>query len=67
VATLSDAGLVEPYSDDDGRPSLRLTERGAQVGRALAMAGEDADAGAVLAALLDAQTEERPAPCGRPT
>ena len=45
--------MVEESTDDEGRPSLRLTARGAQMGRALAMVGDDADT--VLAALLDAQ------------
>ena len=56
VAMLSDAGLVEAYVDEGGQPALRLTERGAQMGRALAMSGEDADADAVLAALLESDT-----------
>lgn len=53
VAMLEDAGLIEHHTDD-GKPALRLTERGAQVGRAVAMTGDDAEAEAVLAALLDA-------------
>ena len=55
VDMLTDAGMVEEYTDDDGKPALRLTARGAQVGRALAMAGEDAEPETMLAALLDAQ------------
>jgi hypothetical protein len=34
--------LVEAGSQDDGRPALRLTARGEQVGRAQAVAGENA-------------------------
>jgi hypothetical protein len=48
--------IGEHHVDDDGKPAIRLTERGAQVGRALAMPGEDADAEAVLASVLDAET-----------
>jgi predicted dinucleotide-binding enzyme len=55
VAMLESASMVEQFTDDDGKPSMRLTQRGAQVGRAMAMAGDDADADAVLTALLDAQ------------
>ena len=51
VAMLEDAGLIEQYVDEDGEAALRLTDRGAQVGRALAM---DDDAEALLAALLEA-------------
>ena len=54
VAMLADAGLVEAYVDESGQPALRLTERGAQMGRALAMSGEDADLDAVPAVLLNA-------------
>ena len=53
VDVLVAAGLVE-QSTDEGKPAMRLAERGAQIGRALAMGGEDADPEAVLAALLDA-------------
>jgi hypothetical protein len=53
VAMISEAGLIEAYVNEDGRPALRLTEKGAQMGRALAMAGDDADPEAVLAALLE--------------
>jgi len=41
VSMLEDAGLVEPHVKEDGKDALRLTEKGAQVGRAMAMAGED--------------------------
>ena len=34
---------MEQVTDDDGRASLRLSERGAQLGRAFAMAGDDAE------------------------
>ena len=46
VTMLEEAGLAERHTDEDGRPALRLTDRGAQVGRALAMGGEAADEGA---------------------
>ena len=52
IAMLTDAGLVESYVTEDGAEARRLTERGEQVGRALAMAGDD-DATGVLDALLD--------------
>ena len=55
VDMLTEAGLIEQYTDDDGKPALRLTDQGAQVGRALAMAGGDADPDVVLGALLAAQ------------
>jgi hypothetical protein len=55
VDMLTEADMVEQYTDDDGKPALRLTDRGAQMGRALAMAGGDADLEAALAALLDAR------------
>ena len=54
VAMLTEAGLVESYVTEDGAEALRLTERGEQVGRALAMAGDD-DANAVFDALLEGQ------------
>ena len=54
VEMLSDAGLIESYVTEDGADALRLTERGEQVGRALAIAGDN-DATAVLDALLDEQ------------
>ena len=50
VEMLSDAGLVESYVTEDGVDGLRLTKRGEQVRRALAMAGDDDDA-EVLGAL----------------
>jgi hypothetical protein len=53
VAMLGRAGLVESYINEDGKPAPRLTERGAQLGRALAMSGDEASADAPLAALLD--------------
>jgi hypothetical protein len=46
-----------PPAGDPGAP--RHPGRGAQVCRALAIAGEDADSEAVLAALLDAQGDPR--------
>lgn len=35
------AGLVEVYTDDDGRQAMRLTPNGERVARQLAMLGED--------------------------
>ena len=55
VAMLSEAGLVEQYTNEDGKPALRLTPKGAQLGRAMAVAGDDAEAEVVLDALLDAR------------
>lgn len=52
VTMLEDAGLVEQDVNEDGKPAMRLTSKGAQLGRAMAMAGEDADAEAMLDALL---------------
>jgi hypothetical protein len=52
VAMLQERGLIEVYTDEEGREAYRLTEEGVRVGNMLAMvAGEDADA--VLEALLD--------------
>jgi hypothetical protein len=45
----------EQYVDEDGKPAMRPTPRAVQMGRSLAMAGDDADADAVLDALLDAE------------
>jgi hypothetical protein len=53
VAMLEDAGLVEVYTDDQGREVYRLTEDGVRVGHMLAMVeGEDADTVLSLAAEL---------------
>ena len=52
LAKLTDAGLLEMFTDEDDRPAMRLTEQGVQVARQMAMSG-DVDAEAVLAALLD--------------
>ena len=51
VATLSDAGLVEEYVNEDGRPTMRLTPDGERVARQMAMS-DDPDG--LLDALLDA-------------
>lgn len=32
VAMLQEAGLAEPYVNDDGKPAIRLTARGAAIG-----------------------------------
>ena len=52
---LSEAELVEQYTNEDGIEALRLTAEGNQVGQQMAMSGEDADAEAMLDALLDAK------------
>ena len=44
VAMLSEAGLVDQDTNEDGQEALRLSPRGAQLGRAMAMGGEDAEA-----------------------
>ena len=41
VAMLEDADLVKQYVNEDDKLALRLTKKGAQVGRAMAMAGDD--------------------------
>ena len=51
VAMLEERGLIEVYTEEDGREAYRLTEEGVRVGNMLAMVeGEDADA--VLGALM---------------
>ena len=55
VAMLEEAGLVEQYTNEDGQEALRLTPKGAQLGRARALSGEDVGAEAMLDALLDAR------------
>jgi DNA-binding MarR family transcriptional regulator len=52
VAELEKAGLVETFTDDEGKVAYRLTLKGAQLGRSMASAGDE-DAGAMLEALLD--------------
>jgi len=47
------AGLVEAYTNADGKEAYRLTPKGAQLGRSMALAGDE-DAAVVLDALLDA-------------
>jgi hypothetical protein len=32
VAMLEDVGLIDPYVNEDGKPALHLTERGADAG-----------------------------------
>jgi hypothetical protein len=58
VATLSEAGMVETFTDDDGKPGIRLTPEGARVARQMGM-GDDPDG------LLDALLANRGRP-GRP-
>jgi hypothetical protein len=61
VAMLQDASLIEQYVNQDGKPSMRLTPKGAQVGRALAMTGDDAAATSSVAAFTTtASTATRP-------
>ncbi len=52
IDMLVEAGMVEEYTNEDGKPALRLTPKGAQMGRALAMAGDDADPDAIPEALM---------------
>jgi len=52
VAELEKAGLVETFTNDEGKAAYCLTPKGAQLGRSLALAGDDASADEVLAALL---------------
>lgn len=40
----SEAALAQQYTNEDGKAALRLTPKGAQLGRAMAMSGEDVDA-----------------------
>ena len=44
---LEKAGLVETYTNDEGKVAYRLTPKGAQLGRSLALAGDE-DAAVVL-------------------
>ena len=50
LALLERAGLVEQFTDDQGRVSMRLTSKGAQVARQIALSGDAGGAvgGAVL-------------------
>jgi len=49
---LSAVGLGEQYTDEDGKPALRLTNKGAQLGRVVALAGDDAKPAVMHDALL---------------
>jgi hypothetical protein len=51
VAELEKGGLVETFTNDEGKVAYRLTPKGAQVGRSMATSGDDA------AALFDALLE----------
>jgi len=53
VAELEEAGLVETFTNDEGKVAYRLTGQGVQVARQMALAGDE-DAAVVLDALLDA-------------
>ena len=53
VAMLGDADLVEQYVNEGGKPALRFTKKGAQLGRSMAMAGDGADPETALDALPD--------------
>ena len=59
AAMLEEAGLIESYTNEDGKAARRLTACGRQVGHALAMAGDDANAEAALDALLDDKEASR--------
>lgn len=50
---LEEAGLAEPYVNEDGQAAIRLTARGAALGRAIAMSGDTDEAVAMFDALLD--------------
>jgi DNA-binding MarR family transcriptional regulator len=52
VAELEKAGLVETFTSDQGKVPYRLTPKGAQLGRSMALAGDE-DAAVVLDALLE--------------
>jgi DNA-binding MarR family transcriptional regulator len=58
VAELEKAGLVETFINDEGKVAYRLTPKGAQLGRSMALAG-DKDTAVVLDALLDANEARR--------
>jgi DNA-binding MarR family transcriptional regulator len=58
VAELEKAGLVETFTNDEGKVAYRLTPKGAQLGRSMALAG-DKDTAVVLDALLDANEARR--------
>ena len=45
---LSEAGLAEQYTNEDGKEALRLSAEGRPARRAMAMSGEDGLPGAVL-------------------
>jgi hypothetical protein len=53
VAELEKAGLVETLTNDEGKVAYRLTTKGAQDGRSMALAGDDTGAALVLDALLE--------------
>jgi hypothetical protein len=52
VTMFEEAGLAEAFIDEDGKEASRLTERGTQLGRAMMMAGDEADAEAMLEQLV---------------
>lgn len=52
------AGLVEQFTDEEGRPSMRLTPEGVRVARQLAMLGEDGQ-DALMDAVLEGPTPPR--------
>ena len=56
---LSEAGLVEQYTNEDGKEAYRLTPTGAQLGRAMAMAMAGEDDRAVPDALLGRRSATR--------
>lgn len=53
------AGLVEQFTDEDGRPAMRLTPEGVRVARQLAMLGEDGQDALMDALLEDAEVYQR--------
>jgi hypothetical protein len=52
------AGLVEVYTDEDGKQAMRLTPEGERVARQQAMLGEEGQ-DALMAALLETRDRER--------
>ena len=51
VAELETAGLVETFTNDEGKVAYRLTAKSAQLGRSIALAWDE-DAAVVLDGLL---------------
>lgn len=54
LAQVESVGLVEQFTDEEGRPAMRLTPEGVRVARQLAMLGEEGQ-DALMAALLEGE------------